>query len=127
MTENNYQRDERIRSEEARLVRIEEALKRIENGQIEALGTLNEHLPKDDERFSSIDSRLQGIQNQLTTLLEKQAAIIDHEKRIKILEHINDNRSRVWKTIETEWKIIVTTIATTATIIGIILGILNFI
>jgi hypothetical protein len=72
-----WQREARLKGDEARMVRVEQRLdavhellmdQRLRRG--EDRESLNEHLKLDDQRFASIDSRLQGFQTQLSSASE---------------------------------------------------------
>ncbi len=106
--EPEWMRDKRLRDEEARMVLIEsnvvsikttmeairESFEEERKMRRRAEERLAEHEQSDDNRFSSIDSRLQGIQSQLSTMNETQTRIekkVDtgaaaHDVRIKALE-----------------------------------------
>ena len=123
--EPEWMRDKRLRDEEARMVLIEsnvaairaqtDAIKQLfdeeRNQRRRAEERLEEHEQSDNTRFSSIDSRLQGIQTQLSTINDTQSRIekkvdtgaADHESRIKTLEDDATGRTAVTRWLHLAW------------------------
>lgn len=111
--ETPTERDRRIRGEEARMVRFEEGIKRVETRvdsvhellvDVRRRGTddqeeLAKHMHTDEERFSSIDSRLQGQQTQLTQINETVLDI----KRFLTSEGGIDHRLRKVESTQSNW------------------------
>lgn len=113
MNETEAERDRRIRGEEARLVRFEEAVKALRElltderaKRAEDKRELGEHMHEDEQRFSSIDSRLQGQQTQLTQIAESTLRIERSltseggiEQRLRKIETSQSNWSAGWKAL----------------------------
>jgi chromosome segregation ATPase len=123
--EPEWMRDKRLKDEEARMVQIESHVGSIKT-TMEAIREsfeeerklrrraeerLEEHEHSDNTRFSSIDSRLQGIQTQLSTINDTQSRIekkvdtgaADHEARIKILESDAIGHTAVTRWLRLAW------------------------
>lgn len=115
MSENETpaERDRRIRGEEARLVRFEEAVKALRelltderSKRAEDKKALGEHMHEDEQRFASIDSRLQGQQTQLSQIAESTLRIERSltsdggiEQRLRKVEAVQGNWSAGWKAL----------------------------
>lgn len=117
VTETNFQRDDRIRREEARLVRMEESLSRIEEGQKAESVSFTVHMKDDDQRFQSIDSRLIGLQTQLTGIHDTLKIIDERgrnqietnshlERRIAVVEKYQSNQSNIAGVLFAQWKVL---------------------
>ena len=118
MEEASWQRDKRLRDEEARLVRFEEHLGAVDDRTkathellLEERGSRRraeeefaKHMAEDDRRFSSIDSRLQGIQAQLSTISD---TLNRTDSRLKTIEAGESDRSAVQKFLSSTWTHIV--------------------
>ncbi len=123
MTEHEpeWMRDKRLRDEEARMVLIEANVSAIRQ-QTDAIRELfeeerrqrrraeerlEEHEQSDSTKFSSIDSRLQGTQTQLSTINETLVRIerkVDSvDPRIKALEDDAVGRSAVGRWLRNAW------------------------
>ncbi len=70
-----WQRDARLKGDEARMVRMESQVSAIHDLLVEYRrkqdsdrSEMEQHFIKDDQRFASIDSRLQGFQTQISAL-----------------------------------------------------------
>ncbi len=112
-TETPAERDRRIRGEEARTVRIEERLAAVHELLIDERSkrgedrrALTEHQQQDEQRFTSIDSRLQGQQTQLTQMAESLIRIERSltgdggvDQRLRKLETVQGNWSAGWKAL----------------------------
>lgn len=111
--ETPSERDRRIRSEEARMVRVEERLDSVHELLLDERSkrsadriTLADHTHDDELRFASIDSRLQGQQTQLTQIAEsvlriERSLITDGglESRLRNIERVRDNWMVGWKAV----------------------------
>ena len=123
--EPEWMRDQRLRGEEARMVLIEsnvaatkasaeathELLLEERKARRAAEDSLNRHEADDISRFSSIDSRLQGMQTQFSTVIDTLARLertvttgaADHENRIKTLEEDRAGRTAVARWLRSAW------------------------
>ena len=119
--EPNWMRDKRLRDEEARMVRVEEDLRSIKasaeathellleerKSRRAAEAALLNHENDDASKFASIDSRLQGIQNQLSQISTSNERIerkVDlGEGRIKKLEDGEAGRTAVQRFLSSTW------------------------
>ncbi len=135
MSENETaaERDRRVRGEEARTVRIEERLQAVHELMLDerakrarAEDRLNDHQQHDELRFTSIDSRLQGQQTQLTQMAESLIRIERGvtgdgglEPRMRRIEVIQGNWIAGWKALTASAAFG----ATVATIIGVVMGV----
>ena len=133
MSENETpaERDRRIRGEEARVVRIEERLQAVHELLIDERSkrgedrrALTEHQAQDEQRFTSIDSRLQGQQTQLTQMAESLIRIERSltgndglDDRLKKIETVQGNWAAGWKALTAAAAFG----ATLATIIGVLI------
>lgn len=111
--ESGAERERRIRGEEARMVRLEERLQAVHELMLDERGkreegrrALTEHQAQDDQRFTSIDSRLQGQQTQLTQIAESIIRIERSltgdgglEKRVQRVEAVQGNWTAGWKAL----------------------------
>lgn len=116
--EATWQRDKRLKDEEARLVRFEEHLSTVDDRTkathellVEERGSRRraeeefaKHMVEDDRRFTSIDSRLQGTQAQLSTISDTLLRI---DTRLKTIETGDANRTAVQKFLSNTWTHIV--------------------
>lgn len=115
--EPDWMRDKRLKDEEARMVLIETNVAAIRQ-QTDAIrelfeeerrqrrraeDRLEEHEQSDATKFASIDSRLQGTQTQLSTIIEKLSAIERYESRIKALEDDAVGRTAVGHWLRNAW------------------------
>lgn len=116
-----WQRDKRLKDEEARMVRVEEdiaAIRRQTDSMLElfqeerklrrqAEEALLKHEQDDSSKFASIDSRLQGIQTQLSAISTTNARIeqkVDQvEPRLKALEDDSTGRTAVQRFLSSTW------------------------
>ena len=112
-SETSADRDRRIRYEEARVVRIEERLGAVHELLLDERGkrgedrrSLSEHTQQDEQRFASIDSRLQGQQTQLTQMVESLSRIERSltgdggiEGRVRKVETVQGNWAAGWKAL----------------------------
>lgn len=92
--ESRWERDKRMREEEARMVRLEDTLtaqKEIMQAAREDFRVVGEavanHASKDEDRFASVDNRLMsttsqlsGIQAQLSTISQQLGELVDQKK-----------------------------------------------
>ena len=123
--EPEWLRDKRLKDEEARMVQIEsnvvsikttmeairESFEEERKMRRRAEERLESHEQSDNTRFSSIDSRLQGIQTQLSTMNDTQSRIekkvdtgaADHDLRIKKLEDDAVGRTAVARWLRSAW------------------------
>lgn len=111
--ETSAERDRRIRGEEARLVRFEERLAAVHELLLDERAkrgddrrALIDHQQQDEQRFTSIDSRLQGQQTQLTQMAESLIRIERSltgeggiDPRIRKLETVQGNWAAGWKAL----------------------------
>ena len=119
--EPDWMRDKRLKDEEARMVQLENNVGAIRT-QVDAIKELFDeerklrraaeaallaHEEDDSSKFSSIDSRLQGAQTQLSTVvatLERIEKKVDsHEPRLKDLEDTETGRSATGRFIRNSW------------------------
>jgi RimJ/RimL family protein N-acetyltransferase len=115
--ETPSERDRRVRGEEARMVQLEERVKAIHELMIDERRnrivyeeTLNKHQQQDEQKFSSIDSRMQGFQTQISTItdtlnrIEKSLVGDDGlSNRVKTLEDEGVGRSAVQRFLDSTW------------------------
>ena len=123
--EPEWMRDKRLRDDEARLVLIEsnstatrqqvDAIKELLQEERRARRVAEEallnHEREDSIKFSSIDSRLQGMQNQFSAVLDSLARLertvtsgtADHETRIQTLEEDKLGRTAVARWLRSAW------------------------
>ncbi len=131
--EPEWMRDKRLRDEEARMVLIESNVTAIRQ-QTDAIRQLfeeerkqrrraeerlEEHEQSDNTRFASIDSRLQGTQTQLSTIIEKLTAIEKYEPRIKALEDDAVGRTAVGRWLRNAWVQIGIGVSIGGTLVGL--------
>ncbi len=127
MTEHEpeWMRDARLKGEEARMVQLEKNVERIATN-MDAIREANDeerrlrrkaeeallkHEADDSSKFASIDSRLQGFQNQMSsvsdTLVRIEGAVKtksdDHEQRLGALEDSAAGASAVARFIRSAW------------------------
>ncbi len=123
--EPEWERDRRLKMEEARLILLEKNLERIATN-LDAIKEANDeerrlrrkaeeallkHEADDSSKFASIDSRLQGFQNQMSsvadTLVRIEGAVKtkgdDHESRLQLLEVAATGSSAVARFIRSAW------------------------
>lgn len=123
-----WMRETRLRGEEARMVQLESNVAAIRQ-QADAIRELfeeerrqrrkaeerlEEHEQSDNTKFASIDSRLQGTQTQLTTIittLERLERTVktgdaEHETRLKALEADASGRTAVARWLRSAWVLI---------------------
>lgn len=123
--EPGWMRDKRLRDEEARMVRVEDDIKATRTSseathellleerkaRRAAEEALAKHEQDDAAKFSSIDSRLQGTQTQLSTIIQTlerlehtvSTGAADHEGRIKVLEDDSLGRNAIEKFLRNAW------------------------
>ena len=135
MSESSAERDRRIRGDEARLVRLEERLEAIHEllkdervRREETRRMLGEHTHQDEERFASIDSRLQGQQTQLSQIAESAIRIERSltsdsglEARLHKVETVQGNWAAGWKALTAA----ATVGAALATVTGVLVRVLT--
>ena len=133
--ETQPERDRRIRSEVERQVRMEEQLKAIHDIVLDERSkrgedrrVFGEHTLQDDQKFTSIDSRLQGQQTQLSTINESLIRIERSlagdgglEPRLRKLETALGNWSAGWKALTAAAALG----ATIATMIGVLVRVMG--
>lgn len=119
--EPDWMRDKRLKDEEARMVNLESNVKATRD-QTEAIHemfveerklrraaeeALLKHESDDATKFSSIDSRLQGTQTQLSTITDTvkriESLVTAIEPRIKTLEDDSTGRSAVTRWLKSTW------------------------
>jgi predicted nuclease with TOPRIM domain len=119
--EPEWMRDKRLRDEEARMVQLESNVASIERtttairelfeeerrARRAAEAALLNHEQEDATKFSSIDSRLQGIQTQLSSISDTQKRIEDKvaagDGRIQALEDDKIGRTAVARWLRSAW------------------------
>ena len=119
--EPEWMRDKRLRDEEARMVQLESNVASIERtttairelfederrARRAAEAALLQHENEDATKFNSIDSRLQGIQTQLSTISDTQKRIEEKvasgDGRIKALEEESAGRTAVARWLRSAW------------------------
>ncbi len=112
--EPEWMRDKRLRDEESRMVLLETnvAATRVQADAIHEMfveerklrraaeEALLKHETDDASKFASIDNRLQGIQNQLTSI----SSTTDRtENRLKVLEDANLGRTAITRWLQSAW------------------------
>ena len=119
--EPEWMRDKRLRDEEARMVQLEgnvaatktsvEAIREMFEEERRMRRRVEEavlsHETDDASKFSSIDSRLQGTQTQLSTIAETlkriESKVDGQEPRIKSLEENELGRTAVQRFLKNAW------------------------
>ena len=119
--EPEWMRDKRLRDEEARMVQLESNVASIERtttairelfeeerrARRAAEAALLNHENEDATKFNSIDSRLSGIQAQLSTISDTQKRIEFNvaagDNRIKTLEDESKGRTAVARWLRSAW------------------------
>lgn len=112
-----WQREARLKGDEARMVRLEERIAAVHELLLDERkarqnyeATLEKHQQQDETRFASIDSRMQGFQTQISTVAETLARIekkLDGEggliNRVKELEEDGLARTAVQRFLDSAW------------------------
>ncbi len=131
--ETPAERDRRVRGEEARMVRMEERLDAVHELLVDLRrerardrDELNKHLELDDKRFSSIDSRLQGFQTQITTMTDSlnriEKGLTGTEgltNRVQVLEDGERDRSAVQRFLASTWTHVIAGAGLSCALIGV--------
>jgi predicted nuclease with TOPRIM domain len=77
------------------------------NSRRRAEARLEAHEASDNAKFTSIDSRLQGVQSQLSLISDTskriEGKVNDFEPRLKILEESSMSRTAVKRFLENAW------------------------
>lgn len=139
--EPDWMRDKRLRDEEARMVRVEEDIRAIkeQTGAIKELfdeerrvrrraeERLEAHETSDNQKFSSIDSRLMGTQTQLTSIAETlnriEGKVEGNEHRLGALEDVNKGQNAVQRFVQSAWVQFTAGVGLAGTLIGIYLAV----